>query len=236
MNDATYAWGLFAFVLLVACRSLPSRLLSSWNTRRRLEEKKRFDEETRVHHRVPRVLQERVARLLGYSKEPVNWALEPIDWREYPLPQGSLEGLYHPEHVASSMRELLAARSPMAAWKAVGRLGNAIGQPDVFIVYPAALPASRRLLDILLDPAALPLARWAAGRVLVTLLDEPHPDIHFASPDDDTHARIYEGIVSAVRERATELRELALREHGPGALDEQSRNTVRQALRIAGER
>jgi hypothetical protein len=236
VNDAAYAWGPFALVLLFACRSLPSRLMSSWIGRRRLEEEKRFDEEARIHDRVPRVLQERVARLLGYSKVAVNWALEPVDWREYPLPQGSLEGLYHPEHVATSMRELVAARSPRAAQEAARRLENAIGQPGLFIVYPVALPASRRLLDILLDPVALPLARWAAGRVLVTLLDEPHPDIHFASPDDDTHARVYEGIVTAVRERATELRELSGREQGPGALDEQSRDTVRQVLRMAGER
>src|SRR5262249_39754703 len=148
-------------------------------SRRLQREARRFSEETRRHGRIPLELQRRRAERLGYSSDAVEWSSEPVDWRLFPLPQGAIEGQYHPEHVARGFRELEQAPSQDAVEGAISRLEHALGVPDEFVIFPAALPASRRLLDILADPTASPSSRWGAAAVLTTLLEPPHPDIHF---------------------------------------------------------
>jgi hypothetical protein len=232
VEDATCAWGSFGLLLAVVVVRLfrSCRPISSWSRWRLRRERERLATETRTHHRVPLALQERRARALGYSTDPVNWDLEPIDWRNYPLPVGAIEGLYNPEHVASSFRELEGASSREAAQAAISRLEHALGVPEEFVVYPAALPASRRLLGIVLDAGARDWARWAAASVLTTLLDEPHPGIHFAGPDDDSLPRTHQGIVRAVQERTPDLRELVL---GTGRLAPRTCAIIRHVLELA---
>ena len=208
-------------------RSLKSRLARS--------EAERFEEEMRIYRRVPLALQERLARKLGYSKEPVDWSLEPVDWRRYPLSEGALEGIYHPEHVATSMRELAAARSQDAAEAAIRRVEYAVVDPDHFIHFPAALPVSRRLLDVVVDGEASPWARWAAAAVLTTLLAEPDPALQLGGSTDDTSERTYQAIVTEVKGRAASLRQVALAAEGPRKDRPQIAPIVRHVLCLAGE-
>jgi hypothetical protein len=221
------AWALFGWLTALL-------LFNGWRHFQPIDRWERWRlRRTGLHPRVFIELQRRRARSLGYPSGTIDWNSEPVDWRLFPLPPGAFEGNYHPEHVASSFRELEEARSQDAARGAISRLEHALGDPLLSIVFPAALPASQRLLQILADPAALPWARLAAAVVLITLLDEPHPDIHFAGPGDDTLPRTHEAIIRAVKESAPVLRELAARE-GPSGLDEPTRDLVSQALRRAG--
>jgi len=234
----SFAWLLYlSLVAMLVFRVLShqwNHSLRSWGWRRSRRERERFVEEMRTHRRVPLAIQQRRARELGYSEEPVDWAVEPLDWRIYPLPDGALEGLYHPEHVATSMRELAAARSQHAAQAAIRRVEHAVGDPDHFVHFPAALPASQRLLDVLVDREASAWARWAAASVLTTLLEGPDPGIQLGGPSDDTSQRTHQAILGEVRERAGDLRDIGLTAEPTETDEPPIGSIVRHVLWLAG--